>query len=115
MPVDKTLIGSEGKAPDIQKLSCDGMDFTMLKLFMVSYFGSEKGRQDEVEHLMEMAKIAVKGWMSENKSLQSRIELLEGEKARAKELLRKLTRCHSDCEACPCIHTVVIDFLSSPS
>ena len=53
--------------------------------------------------------------LSHISSLQSRIELLEGGEARAKELLRQLTRCHSDCEASPCIHTDVIDFLSSPS
>lgn len=54
----------------VEEMMRERLDFLMLKTKMITLFGSELGRQDDVEHLMAMANLCLKGWIEENKKLR---------------------------------------------
>jgi hypothetical protein len=53
------------------------MDFAILKEFMVALFGSERGKQDEVGHLMHMASSCLTEWQDETKRLKNLFREIE--------------------------------------
>lgn len=65
-------------------------DFERLKLAVILLWGCERGRQDDVNHLIDMMKTGLDGWFSENKRDKEKLD-------KTKEFLEKIRfRCLGD-------------------
>ena len=67
---------SKSKVERITKpLSIALLGLEDLKQYVILLCGSEKGRENDIRHLKDMIRIALDGWMFENKALHDKLKI----------------------------------------